>query len=243
VTEDHLAAGFLEPIDELTPSQVEQAAEMAVANAYELLDEADLLRAAERNARAYFLAEIACEEVGKVPILITAAVSQHLGFDVEWRRIDRLLRTHTSKIEQVLFMDSIMAGKGVIGGEAAYKADLGRMRTYTDMKNASLYSSLVEGQFRRPSELISGDFFDTFRPLAHGRVGALDGMYIRPIRAGGGLPAMLERMNGERMHGLLETLTGPEGRAAFVAARETGDQSQVRTLLERLLGPSLSDTA
>jgi AbiV family abortive infection protein len=236
VSEDPLAAGFLEPIAGLTPSQVEHAAEVAVANAYELLDEADLLRANEGNARAFFLAHIACEEVGKLPILITASVSDHLGLDVDWRRIDRVLRTHTSKIAQVLFMDSIVGGESLAAGAAAYDADLRRMRAYTDLKNASLYTSLVEGEFRRPSELISGEFFDLFRPLAHGRVGALEGMYLRPIRSGGGLPAFLERMNSERMLAIMETLTGPEGRAAFEAAGESGDDSEARALLERLLG-------
>jgi AbiV family abortive infection protein len=242
VSDDLLESGFLEPISGLTPSQVEQAAEMAVANAFELLDEADLLRANERNARAYFLAQIACEEVGKVPILITAAVSGHLGFDVDWRRIDQVLRTHTIKIAQVLFMDSIVGGEGVAAGAAAYEADLRRMRGYTDLKNASLYSSRVDGEFRRPSELISGEFFDTFRPLAHGRVGALEGLYLRPFRSRGGLPGLLERMNSRRMHEILETLTGPEGQGAFEKARETGDESEVHTLFERLLGLTESES-
>jgi AbiV family abortive infection protein len=242
VTGDDLGAGFLEPIVGLTPSQVEHAAEAAVANAWELLDEADLLRANERNARAYFLAEIACEEVGKVPILITAAVSDRLGFGADWRRIDRVLRTHTSKIAQVLFMDSIVGGEGLAAGEAAYKADLARMRTYTDLKNASLYSSLVEGEFRRPSELLSGEFFDTFRPLAHGRVGALEAMYLRPIRAGNGLAAMLERMAGRRMNEIMEALTGPAARAVYERARASGDESEVRALLDGLLDlPAIGD--
>jgi AbiV family abortive infection protein len=103
--------GFLEPATELTPQRIEQACEAAFANAADLLDEAEILRANARCSRAYFLAHIACEELGKLPILTTAAVAQHLGHDVDWRRIDRVLRDHASKIKQVLFMDSIVGGR------------------------------------------------------------------------------------------------------------------------------------
>jgi AbiV family abortive infection protein len=235
MTSDPLPAGFLEPIGKLTPTQVEQAAEMAVANARELLAEADLLRAKGSAARAFFLAHIACEEVGKLPILITAAVSDEMGIGVDWNRIDRVLRSHTAKIKQVLFMDSIVAGQDLATGTAEYDADLKRMRTYTDMKNASLYSSLVDGNFRRPNELISGEFFDTFRPLAHGRVDALEAMYLRPVRAGGGLPAMLARMKGRGIDRVMDVLAGPETRAVFQRAKATGDESEARAWLTGLI--------
>jgi hypothetical protein len=113
--------GFLEPVGPLTPEQIEDACEAAFANAVDLLEEADLLRANDRCARAYFLAHIACEELGKLPILTTAAVSQHIGHDVDWKRIDRVLRDHAGKIKQVLFMDSIVGGQGLAQGKAALR--------------------------------------------------------------------------------------------------------------------------
>jgi AbiV family abortive infection protein len=235
MSESNWERGFLEPVAGLSPSQIEQAAEMALANATDLLAEADLLRASGRCARAFFLAHIACEEVGKLPILITTAVSERLGFDVDWNRIDRVLRSHTAKIAQVLFMDSLMGSPGIDVGEAEYQTDLRRMRMYTDVKNASLYSSLVEGEFRRPNELITPEFFHTFRTLAHGRVRALESMYLVPIRAAGGLPAMLERMDPERLHVILATLTGRDGRDALEKSRATGDDSEIRALFDRLL--------
>jgi AbiV family abortive infection protein len=61
---------------------------VAFAKAVDLLEEADILRSNERCARAYFLTHIACEELGKLPILTTTAVAQKLGHDVDWRRID-----------------------------------------------------------------------------------------------------------------------------------------------------------
>jgi AbiV family abortive infection protein len=134
VDEEEWGRGFLESVDALDADQIEQACETAYANARDLLEEADLLRAKDRCARAYFLAHIACEELGKLPILTTVAVSQQLGHEVDWVRIDRVLRSHGGKIKQVLFMDSIVGQEGLERGKESYEADLKRMRGYTDMK-------------------------------------------------------------------------------------------------------------
>lgn len=219
--------GFLEPLGELTVEQIEQACEAALANAVDLLLEADLLRANDRCARAYFLAHIACEELGKLPILTTAAVSRHLGHDVDWKRIDRVLRDHAG---------SIVGGEGLAAGKAAYEADVARMRAYTDTKNASLYSFPFEGQFARPLEAFPCEFYDAFRPLAGGRRDAFEAMYLIPARESGGLRAFLERMDAPHFQTLMAALTGDEGRQAFEAYEATGDEAHLRALFDRLLG-------
>jgi hypothetical protein len=56
-----------------------------------------------------------------LPILTTAAVSQQLGHDVDCSRIDRVLRSHESKINQVLFMDSIVGQEGLQQGRESYE--------------------------------------------------------------------------------------------------------------------------
>lgn len=231
--------GFLESLGELTAEQIEQACEAALANAVDLLEEADILRASDRCARAYFLAHIACEELGKLPILTTAAVSQHIGHDVDWKRIARVLRDHAEKINHVLFMDSIVGDEGLAAGKAAYEADIARMRAYTDTKNASLYSFPFEGQFARPLEAFPCAFYDSFRPLAEGRRNAFESMYLTPVRESGGLRAFLERMDTPRFQALIAALTGDEGRQAFEAYEATGDEAPLRALFDRLLGEEL----
>lgn len=229
--------GFLEPIKALTPDQIEQACEAAYANAVDLLEEADLLRANDRCARAYFLTHIACEELGKLPILTAAAVSEQIGHEVDWRRIDRVLRTHSNKIKQVLFMDSIVGHERLERGEESYEADVKRMRTYMDMKNASLYSAFVGTGFVRPLKAVPCWFYDKFRALAAGRIDAFEAMYLKPIRAAGGLAAFLSGPAFQRVDEILEVLTGPEGRAAFEAYDETRDESKLDELFRRLLRP------
>lgn len=232
--------GFLEPLGPLTPEQIEQACEAALANAGDLLEEADMLRANNRCARAYFLAHIACEELGKLPILTTAAVSQHIGHDVDWKRIDRVLRDHAEKIKKVLFMDSIVGDEGLAAGAATYEADVARMRAYTDTKNASLYSFPSEGKFARPLEAFPCEFFDSFRPLAESRRNAFESMYLKPLRELGGLRPFLERMNAPHFQEIIAAVTGEEGRRAFEAYQETGDESHIRALFDRLLGDAVA---
>ncbi len=235
MADDVLESGFLDQIGNLTHEQTQQACEAALANAKDLLAEADILRSKERCARAYFLAHIACEELGKIPILITAAVSERTGYPVDWGRIDRVLRSHTGKIGQVLFMDSIVGDKGLAQGEAEYQNDLKRMRSYTDAKNASLYSFFAGGQFVRPLDAFNCEFFDGFRPLAHGRLEAFEGMYVAPVRRAGGVEGFLEKATSPAIRSFIEILTGAEGRQAFELYKETGDENQIRALFDRLI--------
>jgi AbiV family abortive infection protein len=234
--------GFLDRAAALTPEQIEDACRSAFANAVDLLEEADILRSTERCARAYFLTHIACEELGKLPILTTAAVAQQLGHDVDWRRIDRVLRSHDSKIKQVLFIDSVVGGQGLADGKAAYEADLKRMRLYTDMKNASLYSFAVEGRFGRPLEAIPCEIYDSFRALAEGRRNTFESMYMAPMRRAGGLPEFLEGLGSPRFKRMMAALTGEAGREAVEMYEATKDESKIRDLLERLVADAVETT-
>jgi AbiV family abortive infection protein len=198
VSEGSFERGFLERVTDLSIEQIEQACETAFANATDLLDEADLLRKEGRCARAYFLAHIACEELGKLPVLTTLAVSLRMGHPVDWRKIDRVLRSHEGKIKQVLFMDSIVGQGGLEEGVRSYEEDVARLRMYTDMKNASLYSFHTGGGFGTPQREIPCEVFDSLRGLAAGRLRAFEGMYLRPMRESGGLDAFLSGALFER---------------------------------------------
>jgi AbiV family abortive infection protein len=227
--------GFLQPVEDLTTAQIEEACEMALANANDLLHEASLLRERDHCARAYFLAHIACEEVGKLPILIYAATAIRMGADVDWTRTDRLLRSHGKKIERVLFMDSVVGQTGVVDGKEAYDEDVGRMRTYTDFKNASLYSFHTEGRFYRPQEAIPCEFADGLLELARKRVAAFESMYLKPLREVGGLDEFYSEERFERTAKVVEGLTGPEGEEAFAAFEQTGDEGALREFFKSIV--------
>jgi AbiV family abortive infection protein len=232
--DEYLDEGFLQPMAGLSVAQIGDACEAALGNAVDLLNEAEILRRDQRCARAYFLAHIACEELGKLPILLALATSQQHGFPVDWKKIDRVLRSHGSKIRQVLFMDSLFGEDGLAAGEKSYEADLKRLRTYTDMKNASLYSFYLDGTFHMPSAVMTCEFVDTFLALARSRLNAFEAMYMRPIRAAGGLDVMFDKHH-KRVAEFLAWVTSEEGRDVLDRSRHVDERVQ-QALLERLLG-------
>jgi AbiV family abortive infection protein len=199
-----------------------------------LLEEADTLRSHERCARAYYLAHIACEELGKLPILAALAVSVWMETEVDWKKIDGVLRSHASKIKQVLFMDSLQGQQGLREGAEAYEDDVRRLRAYTDMKNASLYSFHSDGRFLQPNDVMSCEVFDRLRRLAEGRREAFAG-YMQPMRGAGGMEAFLKGAWVARANDFIERLLGDEGRAAFREYERSGDESATRSLYDRLL--------
>lgn len=237
-------SGFLRPVADLTYDDAWNACEAALANASDLLDEADILRAHERCARAYFLVHIVCEELGKLPIITAAAMSMQLGIDVDWRHVDRQLRSHGAKTAHALFMDSVVGGGSMAEQNAAYAHDVSGMRTYTDMKNASLYSAFVEGGFTRPNDSVPCGLFDSFMSMARGRLIAFKNMYIDPVRMAGGLVAFLDSLRRQSIKQIEELLSGSDARAALEAYEQTGDEAELRHLLDGLaehLAPSPHD--
>lgn len=66
-------------------------------NACELIEDAELLYKYERYARSYLAAQIAFEELGKLPMLYTVAIKLHNGIEVNWKDISSRLRNHRTK--------------------------------------------------------------------------------------------------------------------------------------------------
>lgn len=228
---------FLEPIPPLSPREVEEACEVALANAKDLLAEAELLYEHEMCARAFLLAHIACEEVGKLPVLIYAAVGERIGHEVDWKRIDRVLRSHSAKMKQVLFMDSLRHAPGDIRAqEESYRDDLERLPVYNDFKNASLYSFYADGRFWRPSEAVPCQFLESFLATAQARVKAFEGMFLQMIREVGGLEAMFNSSTWALAREAVERMTGEEGLAAMDEYQKTGDAKRLQAEFERLTG-------
>jgi hypothetical protein len=86
----------------------------------------------------------------------------------------------------------------------------------------------------------SCEFYDSFRPLAEGRRNAFEAMYLKPLRESGGLRAFLDRINAPHFQEIIAAITGEDGRQAFEAYQQTGDESHIRALFDRLLGDAVS---
>lgn len=140
-------------------------------NALELLDDAKILRANSKLARAYAAAYMACEEGGKLSILLGAATQIIIGRPVDWKSTAKRFRSHDSKASQFMGLanaipileSAVKEGqKSVSLDEVLFKAfvgvNVGPMIFQT--RNASLYCDFVDGVFKRPSDVITSEIVD-----------------------------------------------------------------------------------
>jgi AbiV family abortive infection protein len=126
-------------VRELSVEELLDGCRESLANASELLDEAELLLENEHYARAYFLAHIACEEMAKSPILNRAACELALELPPDWRKLDKRLRDHRGKIRKVLTMDYFQSEIRVDDSDVKdFAEDLERVPLYNQAKNDRL---------------------------------------------------------------------------------------------------------
>lgn len=71
-----------------------------IRNSLGLLEEAKLLRDAGRMSRSYALAYTACEEFGKITMLLHAAVKVTIDIPVDWKKLRQRFHSHDSKAAQ-----------------------------------------------------------------------------------------------------------------------------------------------
>ena len=155
----------------LSITQIEEGCTKVLENARELIDDAELLLEKERFARAYFLAHLACEEMAKVPMLVGAAVDVLSGRELDWVKLHRRLRCHNEKIMGILVIDYFNdMGRGEDPDAKELKEYLGRLRDYKKVKEYSLYAGLIDGVFRKPSELIVPELATALVKVARDRL-------------------------------------------------------------------------
>src|SRR5205807_491174 len=90
------------------PLSIEETAlgcHMALRNARELLDDAQLLLAHKRFARSYALAHLAAEELSKVPMLYRIGLQMHAGLDVNWKQLEVRFLNHATKTRANAVLD------------------------------------------------------------------------------------------------------------------------------------------
>jgi AbiV family abortive infection protein len=132
-------------------------------NACSLIEEATILLGKNKKARAYALAYTACEELGKIPMLLHAATRLALGEPVDWKRLAKRFRSHESKAMQFHGLDAaIPIIKGAVKKDKEW---LGRQfveETLDAMvvakkapsdRNSALYCDFVQGAFVKPEDL------------------------------------------------------------------------------------------
>jgi len=151
-------------------SEIEEARVKILDNASELIEEAELLFSNGKYARAYSLAHLACEEMAKIPMIVRAATETLRGKRFDWSKLNRRLKSHAEKIKGILLIDYILDPE--IENDIdikRFKESLKMIPFYNMLKNYSLYTSLIDDTFHKPSELISADLSMGLLKLAHKR--------------------------------------------------------------------------
>jgi AbiV family abortive infection protein len=127
-------------------------------NARELLEEADILAEKGRNARAYFLMQTACEELGKFAMLEIGARGLLNGRPPKWKLFWKRFRSHDSKSAQLEVQLQWLASRGgsISAKDAEDFTDLAQtvFARGLEVRNATLYvDESHEGSFRKPSDI------------------------------------------------------------------------------------------
>ena len=152
-------------------------------NTAALLEDARLLRQNGRKCRAYTLAYMACEEAGKLSILIGAATQIILGISVDWKITSKRFRSHDSKASQFMGLANAMpiiraaaeAGKRTVDFEdLMMKAAAGVLvgPALFAQRNSSIYCDFDDGAFTSPDQQTSDEMADRMIEYATQHVAA-----------------------------------------------------------------------
>ena len=112
----------------LSLGQIEAARELLISNATDLIDESNLLLKEKRYARSYTLAHIACEELSKIPMLVRAGTWVALGYRVDWKALDKRLKSHQAKVRQTAVLDFAHCAGTAADGDLVIRLEKGLTR-------------------------------------------------------------------------------------------------------------------
>lgn len=144
-----------EHLSVLSFDKLEKAYIMVYENAKELLEESNLLFKNKKYARSYSLAQIAHEELAKLPIIYKEATKSLDGEKHDWNDFYKRLRSHESKNKQNYAAYQIFA---ILSKEKHIDLNDEEKKTYlkviNQLKNVSLYADIKNNEFTKPSNEI-----------------------------------------------------------------------------------------
>ncbi|MCK0470878.1 AbiV family abortive infection protein [Halalkalibacter sp. APA_J-10(15)] len=134
-------------MSKLSFNKLEHAYRMVFENAKELIEEAKILYEHKKYARAYALAQIAHEELAKLPIIFHEATRMYYGERNNWKSFNRRLRSHEYKnsLNHLL----IKAGNLKTGLPEKMEDDV---REVNNLKNSSLYADFKNNNYTKPTQ-------------------------------------------------------------------------------------------
>ncbi len=139
---------------QVRPEELFEGRKQALQNAIDLVIDAEVLQSAGRYARAFFLAQIATEELGKYCLLVSQAVNAVHG-SLSWKEFRKGFRNHNQKTRKLLLFENLYNVVNRKGHHLLLTQKDGEMADLQDQaKMLSLYSDLTDTGFTLPSAQI-----------------------------------------------------------------------------------------
>lgn len=145
--------------------EIEKGFHLVIENAALLIGEAKILFENDRHARAYTLAQLAIEEIGKSTFLTRAILEYYMGQEINIKYFDKLgFRKHQEKTKHSLKPEllAIWMFERSRGEKTELRngviEDFNRIDEYNTLKNDSLYVGINDDSFVAPAAIITGDF-------------------------------------------------------------------------------------
>lgn len=155
-------------IDHASLEMLDAGVRLALANAEELCEEAQVLARRGRRARALFLHQISLEECAKIDTLGAWATSLLAGHEIDREKVLAAMRRHAGKNKTNAYMltgsDEEYAAQA--RGDFATAVAEFKLRQQAfhqrsnEAKNAALYVDFVDNAFVAPAERITQDMLD-----------------------------------------------------------------------------------
>ena len=204
-----------------TPRQLGELARLALTNAADLAADAQVLLDAERYPRAFALATLAAEELGKHYLCVSWS-----GFDPAdrklWRRFWKEFHGHTPKLEHWIgYVIDLVGLVDYESWEETWKLMPVGAQSQHQVKLATFYVDFRDGAPTFPRDMVSAGTAWDFLAAVHGTVRSLEvhwgstdiGQFLEDI--------------APRMRRLM---------AALKQARETRDWDSARAVFAETLG-------
>ncbi|CAH0346979.1 AbiV family abortive infection protein [Bacillus sp. CECT 9360] len=166
----------------LSFGKLEDAYILVYENAKELLEESRLLFENKKYARSYTLAQIAIEELAKLPIIYQEATRSFFKESHDWKHFYKRLRSHESKNKMIfMYFRMILDLTGEEHPDFEFHKLEQTLKYFNDMKNASLYADIKNNKFTKPSIEIKKHTAKELLQLVEGMfdIFALPGFHIR----------------------------------------------------------------
>lgn len=140
----------------LSYNKLEEAYIMVYENSKELLEESRLLYENKKYARSYALAQIAHEEMAKLPMIYQEATRSFFKETHDWKNFYKRLRNHSSKNKQnFVFYQVMLNASGEDRLNLEYDKIKDNLTFVNHMKNVSFYADIKNDRFTKPSNEIN----------------------------------------------------------------------------------------